>query len=225
MIDISVTFDVKKVTRQLNRIERKQIPFATMQALNDTAFQAHKKVKDFIPKVFDNPTPWVRKGVEYTKATKIKLRANVRMRDFGGKGITGETMLSPHIYGGGRKKKRSELRMGAYLMPGKSAKRNKFGNIPASQISKALSDMGQGMVGIKTGAKKAKYFFKTIKGTTAIWERYGRKGSQIRPFLVATKAPRYRKRFPFFKIVKAEVAKRFPINFDKRMRQALATAR
>lgn len=224
MVSISIEADVKDVTRMLTRLQKKQLPFATMQAMNQTAYEARQKTVKLISRVFDNPTPWVLKSTFYTKATKQNLVATVEIRDFGGKGIAGTTILNPHIDGGRRKMKRSERRFGSYLYPGRNTKRNKYGNITAGRISKALADT-KNMFDPKqnTKNKKARYFSIRSGGRIIIMERVNKK--TVVPFLVSGRAPTYKKRLRFFEFVQKQVDKRFNTNFNRHLRRALATAR
>lgn len=78
MIDISVTFDVKKVTRQLNRIERKLIPKATVTALNRTAKNVESTAIKEIAKETGIKRKAVKKQIKIFRAGKARLIAIVK---------------------------------------------------------------------------------------------------------------------------------------------------
>ena len=81
-MEISVKFDVKKLTRSMSRLQRKQIPFATAGALNDTAFQAKKLAVKAMPRFLDRPTPATKKSLRVEKAKKTTLESKVYFLDW-----------------------------------------------------------------------------------------------------------------------------------------------
>ena len=70
---ISVKDNIKEVTKGLSKTQRKQIPFATMAALNNTAFNIHKELKKQTPKKFDKPTAYTLKAFRVEKAKKTNF--------------------------------------------------------------------------------------------------------------------------------------------------------
>ena len=85
VMKISVKADVKELTRGLNKIQRKQIPFATSKALNTLAFDVRKTLQDSLDVHLDRPTKYTERGVQVKKSTKKDLVAEVgfRSRTFG----------------------------------------------------------------------------------------------------------------------------------------------
>ena len=64
-----VEFDVKALSARFSDIEKRQIPFALANALNDTAFNVRTGWARQIDTVFDRPVPLTRNAVLFTKAT------------------------------------------------------------------------------------------------------------------------------------------------------------
>ncbi len=81
MLKINVKSNVKKFTRNLNNIQRKQIPFATARALTWTAGAAQTDIQKKIPKTFQTTRKWWLKqqptGVKVRPAKKNALTATV----------------------------------------------------------------------------------------------------------------------------------------------------
>ena len=132
---------------RLAGLERK-IKVVTKAALNDAAYLGTKKTAEEIAKVFDRPTPWVKGGVRYVKATSEKLEAKIDLDKWGNKtGVTVDNVLAAQINAGQRKHKRHEralqimgiLPAGHYIVPGEAAELDQYGNMAASQIRQILS--------------------------------------------------------------------------------------
>ena len=62
--------DMAPLLRSLSDIEKKNLPFAESMALNETAFQAKKRLVDLMPTKFDLRNPRMLKGFRVGKATK-----------------------------------------------------------------------------------------------------------------------------------------------------------
>ena len=223
-MQIDIRSDIKELTRSLNRIQRKQIPFATSKALNATAFDVRKTLQDALDIHLNNPTPYTKRGVQVEKSTKRNLVAKVgfRSRKFGkGQGkITQAEYMKRQIKGGTRFPQGQ-----AIPVPVPSNMRpNKFGNIPRGKIDRLLAD-------------KDKYFSGTPKGGkggAGIWQRMPanskraksrNKGGRIRMVIAWEPKAQYSGRFPFRQIVARTVRTNFRLRFDTSIRQALASAR
>ncbi len=76
---INIKSNIKEVTKGLSSIQKKQIPFATMLALNDTAFALHKTYKKQTTQKFDYPTPFTQKAFRVDKAKKTNLTAVIKV--------------------------------------------------------------------------------------------------------------------------------------------------
>lgn len=157
-----ITVDIRginEVQRVLSNLAEKQIPYATMLALNETAFATREAIQREIKSVFDRPTPWLVNQVTVRKATKQDLIAIVGTLE-GIKNQYGENagfsrtssgvyerILAPHIVGGKREQKRSEQRLqragilpaGWIMVPGSGMPLDAYGNPKTSELLMVLS--------------------------------------------------------------------------------------
>lgn len=249
---IDVRHNFQDVLRKLTDIQNRQVPFATMLALNETAFQIKREVEREMPKRLDRPTPWTLRSVRYTKAKKDRLFAEVWFDPWGNKrAITAERWLGPHIFGAARGAKGFERRLrnagilgsDEFVVPGAEAPIDRYGNVPGSFIVKLLSrlqaaEQVSGYSANETASsrkrrksrntRQVEYFVARPGSHLApgIWSRtYFGFGTAVKPIFLFVKQPRYRKRFPFFEIGQRVRAVEFPRRFDAAMQRALATAR
>ena len=214
---ISVKSNIKEVTKGLSSIQKKQIPFATMLALNDTAFALHRAYKKQTTQKFDNPTDFTQKGFRVDKAKKTNLIAVVYVHE------KREDYMKLQVDGGIRTPKNS-----AIVIPN-SSNSNDIDKYASGNIKKGAYN--------KLKKNRNKYFFgkpKGNQGSEGIWERYGREsagtsaGYKIRQVAKLTKMGRYKALYPFESIGNGVAFSRkngFDSNFAKRLRRALDTAR
>jgi hypothetical protein len=214
---IDIRDNIKEVTRGLSSMQKKQIPFATMLALNDTAFALHKTYKKQTLQKFDSPTTFTQKGFRYDKAKKTNLVAVVYVDE------TREDYMKLQVDGGIRTPNKSAI------VIANSKNSNDVDKYPSGNITKGAYN--------KIKRNKDKYFFgkpKGNQGSEGIWERYGREssgtsaGQKIRQVAKLTKMGRYKALYPFEAIGNGVAFSRkngFDSNFAKRLRRALDTAK
>lgn len=210
-MQISVKSDIKAATRYLTRIQRKQIPYATSRALNDTAFDARKAVQVQLPKKLDRPTPWTIRGVRVGKSTKRRLTSSVYFMPDRAK------YMKYQIAGGTRTNA-----AGTIVMP-KAINQNKYGNIPRGKVRKLL--------------QRPDTFIGTIKGIPGVWQRghISKRGkfsartksraSNIRLLVRFEDQATYQPRFPMKKIVTGVARSKFRRNFKRQLDAAVRSAR
>tara|TARA_B100000579_G_C22812186_1_gene845843 strand:- start:882 stop:1550 length:669 start_codon:yes stop_codon:yes gene_type:complete len=207
---LEVKADTKKLTKHLKRLQKKQIPFATSNALNSTAFDVRTSLQRLLPRFIDRPTKGIVKSVQVTKSTKKTLTATVGFVGFGFRTNKWSTspakIMDKHITGGTRKPKRKAIAVPVGL------KVNKYGNIPRNKITKLLSDKDKYFSGVPKGRTNAGIYERTKNGLKMLlaWEdRAHYKGG----------------RFPFNRIVNNTVNKRYKKRFETALNNALRTAR
>ena len=77
-IKIDLRSNIKEFTRGLDNISRKQVPFATSRALNNTAFDLRKhQISEVLNKDLSRNTVFYRKLLRVFKSTKTNLEATV----------------------------------------------------------------------------------------------------------------------------------------------------
>ncbi|MDX4117929.1 hypothetical protein SG222_14760 [Providencia rettgeri] len=145
------------LSHQLRTI-RKQIPFATAQALTSTVRKIENAQKVALQRNLESPTPFTVKSIKSRGARKSDLRAKVFVMN-----IAAE-YLTPFEEGGIHK-----LNSSALLNP-KNIKLNKYGNLPRNKLSslKAKDNTFIGDVGGANGVWQRKKVKKGKKGRKRI---------------------------------------------------------
>lgn len=196
-MEISLKADFKQVIKKLSRIQRKQIPFAAMVALNDTAFQSRKVAVRAMPRFLDRPAPVTMKGLMVGKAKKTQLSSKVFFKDFVWR------YMKYQVEGGTRSTGRK------IAVPSNTIKLNKYGNIPGRR---------GGL--IKGGA----YVAQVSGNVTGIFKAKGKKGKRVLKAILVDRTT-YKPRYPFHTIIERAARKRFKPNFERSLTRALRTAR
>lgn len=238
---IDVRADISKTLAYLDNYQRDQIPFATSVALNRTANLAKDAMVREMVSVFDRPTRYTLNSLYVKPSTKRSLTVMVGFKDFSPKGKAPWSWIGPHVYGGTRESKRSEdllraagiLPQGWYIVPGAGARRNAFGNISSGQMQQILAglrasrDPAQNTSKGSRNRNKPKQYFAAIPGRTHLKPGVYQRVSQfrIKPVLIFVQSVNYRARLKFEAVVRSTVARHFPREFGKALRDATRTAR
>lgn len=127
------------------RTLRKQIPFATAQAMTYVARKIEDAQKVAMQRNLDSPTPFTVKSIKSRGARKSNLKAKVFVMN------TAAAYLEPFEIGGVHK-----LNGSALLNP-KDIKLNKYGNLPRNKMSTLKS--------------KESTFIGDIGGVNGVWQR------------------------------------------------------
>jgi hypothetical protein len=197
-MQISVESNIDKLARELPAFYRKQIPFATSQALNDTArLSATEDVRADMKKELEQTNRFTLAGSRYNRSTKANLTAQVYIGPLRWK------YLRFAVNAGTRRPENKVLviptREGAKLR-----KRN-----PRGWIKKALMN-------------KAIYWGQ--KGDTyGLWKTNRRGDNTLLAF--TTPRAQYTESFDYRRSVQRSIDTHFTRAFDKRMRRAIDTAR
>jgi hypothetical protein len=141
MIAISVKTNVKDITKRLNFIARKQVPFATAQALTAMAKQVQAAEAANLVQKLKSPSPFTRNAVGMTAARKTNLQSQVFIKDKTAK------YLNPFEAGG------EHVLPGRALLNPKNVKLNAYGQLPRKLLArlKARPDVFIGEVRFKDG--------------------------------------------------------------------------
>ncbi len=218
---LDVRADIKEVTRYLDRIQKKQIPFAASQALNKTAFYVRGKEQQAAKRKLDRPTPWTLKGFQYRKATKSRLWADVFIED------KRWEYMRWQVEGGTRQKRASS----GEAVP-VTIHLNKYGNIPGRYQGK-----------LQNLISRPDTFMGTVKGIKGLWQRgnISAKGQfsmarkrkngaraqakNLKLLVRLEQSVSYKKRLDFKGVAKRHANNRCPWEFKRQMSRALASAR
>jgi len=218
------------VARWMLKVE-KQIPYAASVTLNKTVWELRKLETHEMKRAFRSPTPYALRAVRFKNSNKRNLTAQLYVNDTPTKagGNTQASFLKRQVVGGGRRGKRIEgsfsKAKGApdlkntFGIPGKGVKKNAFGNVTGA-LQKA---MAAGVKNRGTARQNDKYFIAKRGGTTAVWEKYGRKvkgedgarRKKARPVMIFTRRPRYKKRFRFYEVAHRNASNVFDMTFNR----------
>lgn len=193
---MSIESDIKKATRGLTKIQKKQVPFATARALTWTVQDAQKEIIESIPSNFNVTKKWWLKqqptGIKIRPAKKNRLVASVYTQAF----------FADLQERGGTKH------------PYKS--RNLL--VPTGKVPKSRRKAGGAAVMLR-----GKKVFQTSKG---IYRRKGSKKSPIVELLFTrAPSAKIRPRFEFRRTAQKAARKNFRRNMRRSLDKALATAR
>ncbi len=205
----SVNHDINKLTERLTHVQKSQIPFATAHALNHTAFELQKVLREDAKKGLKNPTPFTEKAWMVRKAGKRNLFAEVYTANNRG------DYWPRLVRGGAETPKKLSL-----VEPVADSAKNKYGNIPRGKVKRMI-------------ANEKKYFSGTPKGRrgrryAGVWERtqsnkklqmivHYHKGAKQRPVY-----------YPYSRIERLAtlvIRRNFRQQFPKSMEYALKTAK
>ena len=217
----------------------RQVPYALMRALNDTAFSARKEARNRFASVLDNPRRVTINSPQVLKATRDRLDATVWVEPFAGKGNAPAAWLRALELGGPRRAKRFEqaLRNAGVLEPNEYA-------IPADGGSIDLRGLSGGNVGgiytrmlaglranrdaadnttersKKRRGRRHTYF----RRGNYIWERIS--SDVVRPILIIVqRAPVYQQMLGFSDTVERVAMTEMETWWRLHLEQALRTAR
>lgn len=237
-------------------LSERKIDTAIVAALNQAAYVSWQATRSEVQAVFKNPTPWVVRGARYTKAIRGDQVNNLGGRPVGGakvltatvdfdywgnkQGVTVADVLHAEIYGGQRRLKRHEVALrnagvlpsGYYIVPGKQAKIDQYGNMSAGEINKIISwfaaSEGVGYnrmtkdkrkAALKRGTKKNNFLGfeyllvspndpKTKHLKPGIYARFITGfGSTLDPVMIFVKKAVYQKRLDFYGVATREAEK------------------
>ena len=199
MLDLEADFS--KTIATLDKLSKKQIPFAASQAINDVATSATVALRAQAQTKLDRPTPFTLRGFKVQRSHKRNLVAYVYVDRIQ------ERYMKYQIEGGTRK----AGEVGGIAVP-VNIKTNKYGNIPGKR---------RGL------ANRKNRFIAERNGTRGVWigKRTKKAGSTIQLGAYFAKSATYKKIFPFYKIVRGVVESKMTSAFHKRLNAALASAK
>lgn len=194
MVDLIVKDNIAEMTKWLDNIQRKQIPYATSRALNDTAVDAQKAIVDKIPSTFANRKKWWLKQ----QPTGIKVKFSKKTD------LTATVHTSAYFAG-------IQERGGV-----KAPKSGRNLAIPTAQVPKKYRTSH----GAKQMLAEKKKVFATPKG---VFRRKSKKKIEV----LWTFSPRasIKPRFKFHATAEATARRNFARNFERWLKQAIATAK
>ena len=221
-IKLSIDQDLKGFERFLNN-NRKQLPFATSLALNDTGFNIRQALNKGTLGAFDKPTTFTQKAFFTTKSKKTNLIVHVFAKDK--EGSDAARYLRFGVQGGARPPKGFEKyfsglpndgTIARYFMPTRQTKRDGKGNITRATLKKLSTRVTDGTA-----------FIGTPRNSTRPPGLYVREKNNklLAKFITTNSKPTYTGRFNIEAIAGKVVQRRFNQHFNKAMSKAIATAK
>ena len=219
-IQLSIDQDLKRFDRFLNN-NRKQLPFATSLALNNTGFDMRNAFNKGTLSAFNKPTRFTQKAFLTTKSKKTNLIVHVFAKDK--EGGDAARYLRFGVKGGARPAKGYERffsglpndgTVNAYFIPSQ-IKVDGFGNVTRANLKK-----------VSAAVQNNKAFIGTPRNSSrppGIYERDGNK--LITRFVSVSTKPTYTGRFNLQVIGDKVINRRFNQHFNKAMSKAIATAK
>jgi hypothetical protein len=245
-VDTSVLF------ARMSDLEKRQLPFAVANAINDALFDARDAWRTNISTVFESPNALTMNAVLYKKATKADLVGELFLRNEATKGTPPSRYLLPEVTGGVRDEKPVEFLLrnagiiggNEFIVPARNFPVDSFGNVPLGVLTAILSDLqaardptanstresrGKRARRKKIGKRQVYFLNRAKRGKLprGIFERTSTGfGGSIRMVLAIVEgAPTYRSRFHAFEIANRAFRESFPVRFATRLREAVASAK
>lgn len=242
LFELQFDANIQEVEDSLRQVDKWMVPYAASAALSKTAYEASQAEGQKIGGVFDRPTPFTRKAVLYRKATAETLTYRIFLRDEARNGTPPSIYLRPEVMGGLRAAKPFEQllrRIGVmapdeFAIPAIGIKRDAYGNLPGTVISRILSQLGARRDALqnttaasrKRGRGKVVQYFVPDERTRrslprGVYERMP--GGKVKAVLLFVGgAPRYRKRYDFGQAAKAKALRVFGPHFSTELSKLLA---
>lgn len=221
-----IVSDISRLPKDLEAWDKNR-RFAVAVGITWTGQEVKGHLRQKMEQVFDKPTRWTLNSLFLKPAKRDDYNAKVFFKDFAPKGTPAGVYLDAQISGGDRNVKRAEqhlrrrgfLKGDMYLVPGRDAKLNAYGNLRKGQVTKALSDVGaQFNPEQNTSKRRKKYFWLTQAGRRPAGIYY-RTSGQLRSFMIAVKKPAYRQRLDFYGEARKITHRRLGKNISKAMRK------
>lgn len=216
---------------------------AVVGALSETVDDLVVRQRMEMDGVFNNPTPYIKKGLKgfypggvgpVRASRKGRTGANANQAgtyfEFFPIGSSPEDIVMPHVFGGKRRQKNSERRLigigkmqaGDITIMGRNYPKNNSGDIAGARYTQMLNELG-GLSDVarsympksrQKNRKGTSYFMLTSKsGTPVIIERNG-KNTRIM-LVVAKPGKGYTKKYDYFGVGERQVAYSLPVHFNR----------
>lgn len=219
---------------------------AVVGALSETVDDLIARQQREMKQTFNNPTPYILKGIKgaypggggpvrgFRKGrTGVNVTQAGTYFEFFPVGKSPEDIVKPHVFGGPRRQKSSERRLGGRLLSpftvmGRDYPRNNSGDITGGRYTQmlnqldALSDVARAQMPKSRQKNRAgvSYFVMVQKGGKkgspgiAIAER---RGSELKIMLVAARSTGYAKsvKYDYFGVGRKQAEYSLPVHFNR----------
>lgn len=221
MLKVNANFD--DAIRQLDDLQKRQIPFAAKNALNRLAQKAIEAEQDEMKSAFNNPARWTLNSLFVRQyATKDNLQAVMDFKD-GTTNRSASKYLTAQINGGSRRSKAVEnyfvrqglMPAGCRIVPAANLRLNRHGNITLSAFRAMVS-------GVRAGTHFALHQ-KQGRLSAGLYKRGS--GRKVKALIFYVPSAIYEKRLRYFETAQQSVAQNQQSIFKQELDYALRTAR
>lgn len=201
-MQLGIKNNLKEVTRGLNDVSRRQIPFATAMAINEVLGDIKKNSDKRLRRVIDRPTPFTMKAYAIRRANKRTLTGMVFAKRIQAQ------YLQWLEDGGNRGPKRR-----AIPVPVKH-RLNKYGNVSRGGIGRTIAKPAT-FSGAPTGRP----------GAAGIYQRMGKGGGKLKLLISFADRASYKPRLGFKTGARRTAMARLPGAMYRAMMRAVSSAR
>ena len=235
-IALTIDFDSAKADAYTKAV-KKQLPFATSVALNNTGFDVREGLNKGTQGAFHKPVKFTQKAFLVKKSKKRQLIAVVYAQDAEGKdrarylrfGTAGGTRPQKGYekYFGKGVPNDGSIPSGSYFVPGPRVKINAAGNVTLATLKKIDKGLtGKGTKSVSGSKVRGGFFIGTPRNNNLPPGIYRRSRKQLHPYFIATQnKPNYKKRFDIQKIGNKVIQRRFNAHFNAALIKSLKTAK
>ncbi len=232
---ITIAIDFGQVRSQIDDLTQRQVPYVASLALNETAKAVVVAERETMEQVFDRPVEWTLNSLAVAPSNKAQgdvVVAEVRWREFAGKGVPAWKYLQPEIEGGFRRRKSHELRLiqagimrsNEFAVPGASIQLDAHGNMPPQLITQILAQVGAAFDPFSRATPRSRakhatqggaiYFARRQRGAPAgIYQRLA--GRRIIPVIMFVRAPSYHERLDAYGRAREVANTEMHANFER----------
>ena len=211
---LSVTADVKKLSREIDQRFKRQIPFVTSRALNAVAFEGMMATRKALPTFLDRPKKYTTQSVQFEKSHKNRALVSKvgfvsKNPKFGRKSrasIPAAEYMQRLIKGGTRKPYFDKI-----AIPTRDSDLDRYGNLKRGLGKRLLADTKRFFIG--TPKHRPSWGF-------ALWERVNGNTNIVRRIKYVDRTE-YSPQFPFRQIVEKAVKAEFGMAFRKEFIKAV----
>lgn len=238
-MELSFLNNVEAWTAGLEDIYRRQIPFATAKALNETIDDLKAYHQGLLPSIFDRPTRYTINSLRTVKAASYRLTAGVFFKE---QFRDGSHYVTPQVEGGTRRLKRFEywliqrgiMNSGEFAVPASGLKLDAYGNVPNGIVTMILSQLAVGPDPFqwetersrkRAGSSRTRYFVPAPGSSMkrGIWRRKSK--TTVEPVFIFVSGVTYQKRYAFYDLSRWRAEGTFPVFFEKAMSDGIADQR
>ena len=245
LFDVDAKINAAEVERAFGSVAKDLRDWALADTMTLLAGRVKSNQVAVMKQRLDRPTPFTLGGLSVQPATPRHPVARIWHKDGATKGTASGRYLLPEAEGGQRPQKRMEralshygmLRKGGAAIPAPGAPLDAYGNVKRADVVRVLSALRafqeQGYSANRSNSKRSQrnaakndFFITEIEGQRAIWKRERfTLGEGLKPiFWLVDSMPRYRVRYPFWKIAENTVAAHYDSILSAQMQRAVNRA-